>query len=161
MALGNQNGGGKTVRKIILVLAFFCFSSAAFANFEIQISGWELKNEFVTPLIPDANSEDLGRVIYKTYERESPRAILEIIITEGTGTGNLYVPENVNASKGLMPASEYKILEINGHRAIFESPEFLPAALAVNAGENLIINLESSSLSQEELIEIAGEILKE
>ena len=117
------------MRKIILVpvLAFFCFSSAAFADTEIQISGWELKSEFIKPLIPDANSEDLGRVIYKTYERESPRAILEI----------------------------------NGHRAIFESPEFLPAALAINAGENLIINLESPSLSQAELIEIAGEILKE
>ena len=148
------------MRKIILVLAFFLFSSAAY-GFEIQISGWELKSEFVTPLIPDANSEDLGRVVYKTYERESPRAVLEIILTEGTGTGNLYVPESVDASKGLMPADGYEILEIEGHRAVLESPEFLPMALAINAGENLIINLESPSLSREELIETAKEILKE
>ena len=150
------------MRKIILVLvlAFFCFSSAAY-GFEIQIPGWELKSEFVTPLIPDANSEDLGRVVYKTYERESPRAVLEIILTEGTGTGNLYVPESVDASKGLMPADGYEILEIEGHRAVLESPEFLPMALAINAGQNLIINLESPSLSREELIETAKEILKE
>ena len=155
----------RQMRKIILipvlVLAFFCFSSAAFADTEIQIPGWELKSEFVTPLIPDANSEDLGRVVYKTYERESPRAVLEIILTEGTGTGNLYVPESVDASKGLMPADGYEILEIEGHRAVLESPEFLPMALAINAGQNLIINLESPSLSREELIETAKEILKE
>ena len=147
------------MRKIILVpvLAFFCFSRAAH-GFEIQISGWELKSEFVTPLIPDSNSEDLGRAVYKTYERESPPAVLEIIITEGAGTGNLYVPGSVKTSQGLMPASEYKILEINGHRAIFENPGFLPSVLAVQAGENLIVNLESSSLALEELTGIAKEI---
>ena len=98
-----RQGLVKSVKKILIVYAFLLFSLP---------TGWELKKEFVTPLIPDSNSEDLGRVIYKTYERESPRAVLEIILTEGAGTGNLYVPESVNISKGLMPASKYKILEI-------------------------------------------------
>lgn len=131
------------------------FNSQAQAAFQ----DWTLTKEFITPLIPDANSEDLGRVIYKTYKRKSPRGTLEIILTEGKGTGNLYVPENVDENKKLMPASEYKILEVDGHKAILENQSFLSLVLAVQVDDNIVLNIESSSLNQEELISIAKEFL--
>lgn len=153
------------MKKFLIILALFLFSCSG-ASAGIQVSNWlpdsdwELKSEFITPLIPDANSEDLGRVVYRTYERKSPRAVLEIILTEGSGTGSLYVPDGVKTSKGLMPASEYEILEVGSCRAILESPESLPSALALQAGENSVINIESSSLSREELISVAEKIVK-
>ena len=146
------------MKKFLIIIAFFLFSPFI-AHAEIKISDWTLTKEFITPLIPDANSEDLGRVIYKTYERKSPRGILEIILTEGKGTGNLYVPENVDENKKLMPASEYKILEVDGHKAILENQSFLPLVLAINVDDNVILNIESSSLNQEELVSIAKQIL--
>lgn len=145
------------MKKIFFLFTFILmiFNSQAQAAFQ----DWTLTNEFTTPLIPDANSEDLGRVIYRTYERESPRGTLEIILTEGKGTGDLYVPESVDETKKLMPASEYKILEIDNHRAILENQSFLPLVLAVQVDDNVILNIESSSLNQEELVSIAKEIL--
>lgn len=152
------------MKKIFLILFFALVFVNPCGSFEIneneiKISGWVLKNESVTPLIASANSEDLGRVIYKTYERKSPRAAVEIILTEGKGCGSLYVPGNVDNSKKLMPASEYKILEIDGHSAILENQSYLPLALAIRVSDNVVLNIESSSLNQEELISIAKEIL--
>ena len=132
----------------------FMVSHTAYA-----LAGWTLINEFVQPLIPSANSEDLGHVIYRTYEKKSPQETLEIILAEGKGIGNLYVPEHVKNSKGLMPASEYKILEVGGKKAIFEKQPYLPSALAVAVDDNIILNLESSSLNEKDLISIAEEIL--
>ena len=147
------------MKKIFAVIFLLTFASSCSA-IEIKIPDWKLVNEFITPLIPDATSEDLGRVIYRTYEREAPREILEIILTEGKGTGSLYVPEEVDDSKKLMPASEYKILELAGHKAILEIHENLPPALAVRVDENIILNLESPSLTPQELISIAEKILE-
>ena len=144
-----------------LIFSFVIFNSQAQAAFQ----DWKLINEYVQPLIPDATSEDLGRVVYRTYERESPRGTLEIILTEGKGTGSLYVPELVNDSKQLLPAAEYKILELEdgspagSHKAILENQSYLPLALAIQVDDNVILNIESSSLNQEELILIAREIL--
>ncbi|MBQ7197055.1 MAG: hypothetical protein IJS40_06560 [Synergistaceae bacterium] len=152
---------------LILIFAFIisnlCFASEA--DCQSELANWKLKSEFIQPLIPSANSEDLGQVVYRTYERESPRGVLEIIWTEGKGTENLYIPANVDDSKKLFPGAEYKILEIENHKAILEnqsdsrSPTHLPLALAIQVDDNVILNLESSSLNQEELISIAKEIL--
>ncbi len=152
---------------LILIFAFIisnlCFTSEA--DCQSELAHWKLKSEFIQPLIPSANSEDFGRVVYRTYERESPRGVLEIILseadcrTQGKGTGSLYVPERVDASKKLFPAAEYKILEIENHKAILENQSHLPLALAIQVNDNVILNLESSSLNQEELISIAKEIL--
>ena len=144
-------------KNLLILIAIFIliFNSKTQAAFQ----DWNLTSEFITPLTASANSEDLGRVIYRTYEKKSPRAVLEIILTEGRGCGNLYVPENADDSKKLMPASEYKILEIDGHRAILENQSYLPLAIAVKVRDNVILNIESPSLNQEELISIAREIL--
>ena len=125
----------------------------------LLIPGWQLVSEHVQPLIPDATSEDFGRVIYQTYERESPRATLEVILTQGKGAGSLYVPNSVNASKGLMPAGGYEVLEVGGKRAILETQSNLPIALAVDVGDNVALTLESASLSREEILKVAEETL--
>ena len=146
------------MKKIILSALFmFMFSSSCFA-FEFQ--DWHLINEYVTPLILDANSEDMGKIIYKTYENNNSKKTFEIIFTQGNGTGSLYIPEEIKNSKGVMPSdSEYKILEVKGKKAILENQSYLPLALSVNFDDNIVLNIESSSLNQEELIKIAEEIL--
>ena len=139
----------------IFIFIFTIFNSQA----QAALQDWILTNEFIQPLIPGDNSEDLGRVIYRTYEKKSPLKKFEIILTEGKGTGNLYIPEKINDAKKLMPASEYKILNINGRKAILENQSYLPLALAIQVDNNVILNIESSSLNQEELISIAKEFL--
>jgi len=147
------------MKKIILSLIFILNSAFSCEAFNIDLRDWTLMSEFVTPLILDATSEDLGRVVYQNYQRISPHGTLEIILTEGKGSGWLYVPEYVDNSKKLMPASEYKILEIDGHKAIFERQPHLPPALSVYVDESRVLNIESPALKQEELISIAREIL--
>ncbi len=148
------------MKRILIVFFIFLSSSPCFAlEISEKISDWHLTNEYIQPLIPDATSEDMGRVIYKTYEREAPRGTLEIILTEGTGTGSLYIPDEIKKSKGLMPANEYKIFEINSRKAILENQSYLPLAIAIDVADNVILTIESTSLSQDELIKIAEEIL--
>ena len=149
------------MKKIISALIFvlnFAFPCQA-SHFNIDIADWTLISEFITPLILDATSEDLGRVVYQNYERIFPHGTLEIILTEGKGTDWLYIPKYVSSSKKLMGASEYKILEIEGHKAIFENQPHLPSALSIYVDESRVLNIESSSLKQEELVSIAREIL--
>ncbi|MBR6902031.1 MAG: hypothetical protein IKN30_08260 [Synergistaceae bacterium] len=148
------------MKRILIVFFIFLSSSPCFAlEISEKISDWHLTNEYIQPLIPDATSEDMGRVIYKTYEREAPRGTLEIILTEGTGTGSLYIPDEIKKSKGLMPANEYKIFEINSRKAILENQSYLPLAIAIDVADNVILTIESPSLNQDELIKIAEEIL--
>ena len=148
------------MKKIFAALIFALLSSGAYAlELPEKIYEWYLTGEYVQALMPDAISEDLGRVIYKTYERDAPKGTLEIILTEGTGTGSLYVPDELKKSKGLMPASEYKIFEVNGKKAILENQSYLPLAVAVNVSDDVILTIESPSLNQDELIKIAEEIL--
>ena len=148
------------MKKIFAALIFALLSSGAYAlELPEKIYEWHLTGGYVQPLNLEATSEDLGRVIYKTYERDAPKGTLEIILTEGTGTGSLYVPDEVKKSKGLMPASEYKIFEVNGKKAILENQSYLPLALAVNVTDDVVLTIESPSLNQDELIKIAEEIL--
>lgn len=148
------------MKRILIAFFIFLSSSPCFAlEIPEKISDWHLTNEYIQPLIPDATSEDMGRVIYKTYEREAPRGTLEIILTEGTGTGSLYIPDEIKKLKGLMPANEYKIFEINSRKAILENQSYLPLAIAIDVADNVILTIESPSLNQDELIKIAEEIL--
>ena len=146
--------------KIIkLILIFIFMFSNSCSAFEFQ--EWHLINENITPLILDANSEDVGKIIYETYESNNSKKTFEIIFTQGKGTGSLYIPDKIKNSKGVMPSdSEYKIFEIKGKKAILENQSYLPLAIAINFNDNAVITIESSSLSEEELIKIAEEILR-
>ena len=150
------------MRKIFAVctLIFACCGKVFAGGLPDEIGEWHKVSENVTPLITEYNGESHGRITYRTYKRESPSAFLEVILTEGKGTGNLYVPESVNTSKGMMPSdSGFEIVKVAGHDAIIESQSYMPLVLAVNAGDNITLNLESLSESKEELMRIAEEIL--
>ena len=147
------------MRKIFLLLMMIC--SPAFAlELPNRIGEWHSVSTKILPLITTYNGESHGRVVYVMYKRESPSGFLDVILAEGTGAGSLYVPEKVNDSEGMMPNdSGFEILKVSGHDAIIESQSYMPLVLAVNAGDNITLNLESPSASKEELIRVAEEVL--
>ena len=145
----------------------FMFSSTSSFALELpdKIQNWYSVSESVTPLIASANSQDLGRIVYKSYARTKPKGELQIIMTEGKGTGSLYVPSDIKNSKGVMPLdSDYKILNISGKKAILETQPNLPVALAVNYSENVVLTIESYSFShqdEDKLVKFAEELMSE
>lgn len=147
--------------KNLLTFLFFVtiLGSPAFsAELPESFGQWHSVNKNILPLTTEYNQESHGRVVYVTYKSES--ATLEAILTEGTGTGNLYVPEKVRSEKGMMPSdSGFELLEISGHRAILERQSFMPLALTVAAGDNITLTLESSSTGTDELVKAAEVIL--
>lgn len=126
-----------------------------------EIQEWHLVSEYVLPLIASKDNTNFGRCVYKSYVRESPKSYMQVILTEGSGTGTLYVPERVNDSKGVMYSpSEYDVLNISGHNSIIEHHEHIPTALAVNISKDIILTLEAGSLDDNEMIELAEEFVK-
>ena len=154
------------MRKIFAVMIALCLVSFAACDsvFALELPNrvgeWQIVSTNILPLVTTYNGESHGRVVYRTYKRESPSAFLDVILTEGAGAGSLYVPEKVNASKGMLPNdSGFEVVKVSGHDAIIESQSFMPLVLAVNAGDNITLNLESPSANTEELVRIAEEIL--
>ncbi|MBQ7544563.1 MAG: hypothetical protein IJT02_06425 [Synergistaceae bacterium] len=152
------------MRKIfgVLVLLLVMVSPSVSLGLELpdSVGEWRSVNEHVVPLVLSADSEDLGRIVYRDYIRESPRGSLQVILTEGAGTGSLYVPERVRDSKGMMPSdSLYRVLDVAGHGAILEAQSYMPVALAVKAGDNIVLTIETASLSEAEVVKFAEEIL--
>ena len=160
------------MKKLIFsfMFMFMFFSSSSFAlELPDKIQNWYSVSEYITPLIASANSQDLGRIVYKTYERRKSKGELQIIMTEGKGTGSLYVPSTVKNSKGVMPLdSGYKILNVSGKNAILETQPNLPLALAINYSDNVILTIESYSFNsqnnqtqdEEKLLKFAEELIE-
>lgn len=124
------------------------------------VKEWRCVNEHVVPLVLDVNSENLGRIVYRDYECEMPKGTLQIILTEGRGTGSLYVPEGVRDSKGAVPAeSGYKLLDVAGRKSVLEKRAYMPLALAVSAGDNVVLTIETGSLTEDEIVSFAEEVL--
>ena len=118
-----------------------------------DIGEWRAVSTAVTPLITEYNHESQGSVTFRTYKRESPSAILDVILTEGAGTGKLYIPEKVNDSEGMMPCeSGFELVKVSGHDAILESHPYMPLALAVMLGLDATLTIETASLSREQII---------
>ena len=141
------------MRKVIIVLLLlFSFEAKLFAG------DWECVNEYIVPLILDADKSEIGQVIYRDYVNENKSA--QVIITKGKASGNLYIPDEINNNKGVMPCDDiYKILDIDGHKSILEKHEYMPLVLAVNADENKIITIETNSLNEEEIKNFATIII--
>ena len=150
------------MRKIFAVCVIvFALCGMSYADeLPDSVGEWHSVSTNITQLITSYNGESHGRVIYRTYKRESPSGFLDVILTEGSGTGTLYIPQKVNDSQGMMPNdSGFELVKVSGHDAIIESQSYMPLVLAVNAGDNITLNLESTSAGKEELIRIAEEIL--
>ena len=152
----------KAVKVLVCLSAWLVFSGCGYAlELSDTVEEWHCVKEYIVPLILDAGSEDLGRMVYRDYVRDFPKGTVQIIMTEGRGTGSLYVPESVRNSEGAMSAdSGYKIVDIDGRKSILESHKYMPVSLAVNAAENTVITIESSSLTEEEIIDFAKNILR-
>lgn len=148
--------------RVMLALLMVLISPGAYAlELNDEILGWHCVNEQVVELAPEASGENIGRIIYRDYIRESPKGTLKIILTQGTGTGSLYVPEIVRSAKGVMPSSAgCELLDLSGRKAILERYEYLPLSLAVSAGEDIVLTVETASLSEEEVIHFAESILR-
>ncbi len=150
------------MRKFLLVLLMMIMLASCAYALELpdSVNEWHCVKEHITTLTPDADGVNRGRMVYRDYERESPQGIVHVILTEGTGTGSLYVPEKVRKPEGLtLSASEYKLLTIAGSKSIMEVHSYMPLVLAVNAGDNVVLTLESSSLNEHEIVSFAEEIL--
>ena len=149
------------MRKVFLVAIMVMFAQGALALELPDTCGeWRCVGEHILPLVADANGEELGRMVWRDYERESPKGSVQVILSEGTGTGGLYVPDSVNDSHGALPAeSGYRLLTLAGCPAILEVHSYIPLALAVKAGDNVVLTIESPSLSESEIAGFAEEIL--
>ena len=152
------------MRKVFASLIAFCLVSFAECVSALELPNrvgeWQTVSTNILPLVTTYNGESHGRVVYRTYKRESPSGFLDVILTEGSGAGSLYVPEKVNGSKGMMPNdSGFEVVKVSGHDAIIESQSFMPLVLAVSVEDNITLNIESPSANREELMRIAEEIL--
>ncbi|MBQ7577764.1 MAG: hypothetical protein IJT21_05830 [Synergistaceae bacterium] len=146
------------MRKFLALIAIFIASESFALDLPDKIQNWHLLSEDITPLT--AGNKNFGRVVYRSYLRTSPRGTLDIILTEGSGAGNLYVPECMKDSEGLFrPASDYVVLNISQKRAILERSETLPLVLAIKAGDNITLTIETHALNESELINFAGDLL--
>ena len=144
----------------VLMIVMITGSQAFSAELPDSFGQWRSVNKNILPLVTEYNQESHGRVVYVTYKKISSSAVLDVILTEGTGAGNLYVPEKIRSEKGMMPSdSGFELLEISGHRAILERQSFMPLALSVKAGDNITLTLESSQAEWDELVKAAEGIL--
>ena len=150
------------MKKFLLIfLIIFLFSASTSYALELpdNINEWHAVKSKIVPLI--ASNQNLGEIIYKSYTRQKPLGNLEIILTQGKGAGELYIPEHVNNNNkdSLFKASGYEITNISGMSAIIEKVENLPLALAVKVNNNITLTIETHSLNESELIKFAGDLL--
>ena len=125
------------------------------------VGEWRCVNEYVQSLTTEYNHESHGQITYRTYTRESPAGMLEVILTEGSGAGSLYVPENVRAVKGVMSSeSGFEVVDIAGRKAIIERHSFMPLALAVNVEGDMTLTVETTALNEEGVIDFAENMLR-
>ena len=145
--------------KLTEIFFVLILSSCAYSlELPDELNGWHCVNEYVVPLVLDVNSADMGTITYRDYTQDN-RSI-QIILTQGKGTGGLYVPEKVRDAKGVMPSgSGYEVLEVSGFKAVLERHEYLPLALSVNISKDTVITFESSTLNDEDITYFANSIL--
>ena len=150
------------MKKFLAVLLLLVFPSMSAAlELPNKINEWIAAGENIVPLITQPDNIDLGRCVYKYYVSETPKGELQIILTEGRGTGPLYVPDEVRKSdEVLLPSSSgYRVMNISGKRAVLETNENLPVSLAIRYDENITLTIETNSLNEHEIILFAESLL--
>ncbi|MBQ7593141.1 MAG: hypothetical protein IJU48_02160 [Synergistaceae bacterium] len=141
-----------------LLLSMSIISSSLAFELPDEISSWHSVSEHVVNITPTSTGENLGRVVYRDYSRG--KSTLQIILTEGAGAGELYVPERVNDLKGVMSSeADYKVLEVAGCKSILEVRSFMPVALAVRLDDNSSLTIESFALNEAEIVKFAEDLI--
>ena len=123
-----------------------------------ELGDWRLSSEYVTEL---TTSQNLGKWINASYVRSEPPAQIEVQLTEGSGTGRLFVPEGaVSSDDGPIGfSSTYETLYVAGRRAILERNDVTGQALAVALGTRTV-TFESLGVSREELLGFAESMIE-
>ena len=150
------------LKKFIIIILIFALSSAALAfdlpdEFNVNDITWRKSSGSVKNLDASYSSAKFGVWLNKIYRANNK--ILEINLI--TGQGGLNYSAGNTHGKAVMPAeSEYKELEVNGHKAIYERNNFLPDLLAIELNNQAVLNLELYTDNLNELIEIAEQLLE-
>ncbi len=148
------------MKKFLVIIIIILSLSSEALSFELpdEIYLWHSMSEHVVDITPTSTGENLGRVVYRDYSQG--KFTLQVILAEGVGAGELYVPEKVNDVKGVMPSeADYKVLEVAGRKSILESRSFMPVALAVRLDDNSSLTIESFALNEAEIVKFAEEFL--
>ena len=152
------NYGSMRLKLIELFFVLILSSCAYCLELPDEINGWQCVNEYIVPLVLDVNSADMGTITYRDYTQHNKS--IQIILTQGKGTGELYVPEKVRDIKGIMPSgSGYEVLEVSGFKSVLERHEYMPLSLAVNVSKDTVITFESSTLNDRDIAYFANSIL--
>lgn len=143
---------------VSIILFFLAFPAAAGEWILPDIPGFKAGQEDRTPL--EAPSGAYGLWLVRTYAGEGGR-LMKATIMAGPGAGPLMTaPEGTQSNdRPLGFGSTYEVFLLNGKTAVFETVPSLGSSLAVAAGGDATLTLESASLSREELEKAALVIL--
>lgn len=149
------------MRKVFLMMMLLTAGPVFALELPDNVGEWKTVTTNIIPLITEYNQESHGRVTYRTYVRENPSSTLDVILTEGTGTGNLYVPEKVNDTPGMMPSdSGYERLTVSGHDAIIEAVPNMPLVLAVSVSGDVVLTVEGRAIDAEGIARFAEKMIQ-
>ena len=148
----------RAVAALVLILTLSSPILASEAFLPEELGNWRLSSKHVTEL---TTSQNLGRWTSASYVRSEPPAQIEVQLTEGSGTGRLFVPEGVVSSDDgpIGFSSTYETLSVAGRRAILERSDVTGQALAVALGTRTV-TIESSGISREELLGFAESMIE-
>lgn len=148
------------LRLIILVLVLLWAPLSASAANLPEIPGFQGEDERIFPLSSATGS--VGQWTLRIYRKENGSS-LKVTLLTGPGPG-LFSPANDEKKKDDRPigfGSTYEIVSLGGRRAVFEEVPSLGFALAVPLEKEGSLTLESSSLSREEILSAALDLLQE
>jgi len=139
---------------VFVLLFFLAFPAAAGEWILPDIPGFKAGEASRTLL--EAPSGTYGLWLVRTYAGEGGRGIKATIMA-GPGAGPLMTAPAGTQSEDrpLGFGSTYEVFLLNGKTAVFETIPSLGSSIAVAAGDDATLTLESASLSREEL-EIAA-----
>jgi len=140
--------------EVFVLLFFLAFPAAAGEWILPDIPGFKAGEASRTLL--EAPSGTYGLWLVRTYAGEGGRGIKATIMA-GPGAGPLMTAPAGTQSEDrpLGFGSTYEVFLLNGKTAVFETIPSLGSSIAVAAGDDATLTLESASLSREEL-EIAA-----
>ena len=144
---------------IMSATLFMALVPPTFAFFlPAELGNWRLLSDHVTDLTA---SEELGKWTSASYVRFEPTARIEVQLTEGSGPGELFVPEDIISSDddpiGFL--STFETLSVAGKRAILERDSVTGQALAVAMGTRTV-TFEASGISREVLLGFAENMIE-
>ena len=157
-----KNNKTGLTKMIMVSLAFvMALALAAHASSLLEELGdWRLSSEHVVDLDVTAIG-NMGKWTSASYVRPAPPAVIEVQLTEGSGTGKLFVPEGTILSDdgpiGFL--STYETLSVAGRRAVLERSDVMGQALAV-ALKTCTATFEARGISRQELLSFAESMIE-